>query len=455
MSLRARLAIAMAGLAAVSVGVVGVLAVHSARGELRHRIDADLLERVAPIVEGAPPAGFPEAVRPPRGGPRRFRPRDDVFRALVAFDAVAQLVARDGGVAVVLDDTELPVDRDVLEAARTGPVLVDVDVDGVSHRMVTVALRSGGFLQIARSLDEVEAAVAGLRDRVLVTGLVLVAAAAALGWLLARQLVEPLRRLTRTARRVADTGDVGQVVEVSGGGAEVASLAASFTAMLGALDESRRRQHRLVMDASHELRTPLTSLRTNLEVLKRLDELDPDDRVALLTDLEAEAAELGELAAELVDVATEVPVDAPVESTTLDEIAGPVVERVRRRSGRDVVLDVRGRAPVEVRPDALARAVRNLVDNAVKFSPDGSVVRVVVDGRRLEVHDSGPGVPPEERELVFDRFHRLEATRSRPGSGLGLAIVKSVVESHGGRVWIDGSPLGGARAVLELPPAAG
>ncbi|RMH70502.1 MAG: sensor histidine kinase [Actinomyces sp.] len=452
MSLRLRFAAVVAGLVVVAVALVGVLAVRSARQELRHRIDVDLLERVAPLTGTQPaPSGFPGTFPAPRGGPRRIGPRDDVFRALVAFDAVAQFVGPDGRVAVVLDDTELPVDSAVLEAARSGPQLADVDVGGEHYRMVTVALREG-YLQIARPLGEVDAAVAGLRSRVLVIGALMAALAALVGWVSASRLVGPLRRLTGAAERIAATGDVSERVEVTGGGDEVARLSASFAAMLAALEESRRRQHRLVMDASHELRTPLTSLRTNLEVLRRLDELDPDDRRALLADLEAEAVELGELVAELVEAATDVRADEPLSLVTLDEIAEAVVERVRRRSGRSVELEVVTTAPVEVRREALARAVRNLVDNAVKFSPPDTPVRVVVDGRRLEVHDAGPGVPEGEREAVFDRFHRLESTRTLPGSGLGLSIVKAVAEAHGARVWLDASPLGGTRAVLDLTP---
>ncbi|MXW89778.1 MAG: sensor histidine kinase, partial [Acidimicrobiaceae bacterium] len=128
----------------------------------------------------------------------------------------------------------------------------------------------------------------------------------------------------------------------------------------------------------------------------------------------------------------------------------PVLERARRRSGRDIALRVERGVPVEGRPEALARAVRNLVDNAVKFSADGPV-EVVVDGGSVTVHDAGPGIPEADRERIFERFHRLEVDRDEPGSGLGLAIVRHVAEAHGGTVWAGDSPRGGAAVGLRIP----
>jgi two-component system sensor histidine kinase MprB len=220
--------------------------------------------------------------------------------------------------------------------------------------------------------------------------------------------------------------------------------------MLDALSASRQQQQRLVMDASHELRTPLTSLRTNVDVLGRGHALSEEDRAAVVADLDAELTELSDLVTELVDLAADVRTAEEPSALRLEDVATAVAERAERRSGRRVVVDVESSAVVEARPESVSRAVRNLVDNALKFSPGDSPVRVVVDGASVVVHDQGPGIPVADRELVFERFHRLTSSRSQPGSGLGLAIVRQVAEAHGGTVWVEDSPDGGAAVGIRL-----
>jgi two-component system sensor histidine kinase MprB len=221
--------------------------------------------------------------------------------------------------------------------------------------------------------------------------------------------------------------------------------------MLAALSASRRQQHRLVMDASHELRTPLTSMQTNIDVLRGRADLDPQMRAAIVDDIHAEIGELSALVAELVELATDVREDELVAPVELATIAASIADRASRRGTHDVVLDVRRSTLIDGRPIALARAVRNLVENAMKFAPEGTCVRVEIDGGRLLVHDQGPGVAEPDREVIFDRFHRSEATKSLPGSGLGLAIVRQVAEAHGGSVVAAASPDGGAAVGFTIP----
>jgi two-component system sensor histidine kinase MprB len=284
---------------------------------------------------------------------------------------------------------------------------------------------------------------------VIIGGLAIVTAAA-LAWLAARRTLGPVSELTDAAVRVAETGDLGQPIEGSGSD-EVGRLAASFRTMLDALSKSQEQQHRLVMDASHELRTPLTSLRTNVDVLGRGHELSADDRDAVIADLDAELGELSDLVAELVDLAADVRHDESPEPLRLEDLARGVVERAARRTSRDIRVEVSASAVVEGRPESLTRAIRNLVDNAAKFSPDDTPIRVVIEGGSVVVHDRGPGIPVVDRALVFDRFHRVESTRTLPGSGLGLAIVRQVAEAHGGTAWADASPDGGAAVGFRVP----
>jgi two-component system sensor histidine kinase MprB len=229
---------------------------------------------------------------------------------------------------------------------------------------------------------------------------------------------------------------------------EAGRLAHAFNEMLASLARSRRAQHQLVQDAGHELRTPLTSLRTNVAVMQRYDELSPGSRQRLLADVESETRELTAMVNELVELATdrrdsEVPV-----SVVPGQVAEAVVERARRRWGREISVTT-DEASVVVRPQAFERAIGNLVENALKFS-DGPV-EVVVAGRRVEVRDRGPGIAEDDLVRVFDRFYRADAARSQPGSGLGLAIVRDMAESHGGRVFAGNREGGGAVVGFELP----
>ena len=181
-------------------------------------------------------------------------------------------------------------------------------------------------MQIARPLGEIDQSLDGLADRIVFISIIATVVAAAAGWFISGGTVAPIRRLTDAAERVAETGDLEQPVDGSGG-AEVGRLAGSFNAMLEALSASRRQQHRLVVDASHELRTPLASLQTNIDVLRSERDIPEETRAAIVDDIHAEIAELGDLVAELVDLATDVRTDEDLAPVELAELAALIVER--------------------------------------------------------------------------------------------------------------------------------
>ena len=464
MTLRVRVALLVAVVVTVAVAAVGWSAVRSARAELTEEVDHDLLKRAA-LVFAEPRGDFWSDIlgRRPTGIGSLLRA--DPLGSLVSLDAYARVIVTDldtgpdgvirGHVIAALDDdigTVPNVDR-LERARRRGPVMETISVEGRSLRLMTVRAADGVFVQVARPLHEVENAIEDLRRQVLLFGTLAVAVAAAGAWFLAGRAVRPIVRLTETAEQVAETGDVDLPVDGSEAG-EVGRLARSFRTMLAALSASRRQQHRLVMDAGHELRTPLTSLRTNVDLMRRSDELPAEERAAVLDDVDAELGELTDLVAELVDLAADIQADEQLQLIDLAEVVEPVAQRARRRSGRDIIVRVERGVPVEGRPEALARAVRNLVDNAVKFSNEGPI-EVVVDGGRVTVHDAGPGVPEPDRVRIFERFYRMEPDRDRPGSGLGLAIVRQVAEVHGGEVRASESPLGGAAVGLRIPEIDG
>lgn len=283
--------------------------------------------------------------------------------------------------------------------------------------------------------------------------------AAAAGTAVGRTGLRPVARLTAAAQRVARTDDLTPIPVT--GDDELARLTEAFNVMLRALGDSRERQARLVADAGHELRTPLTSLRTNMELLVAASKPGaptiPDaDMDELRADIMAQIEELSTLVGDLVDLAREDAKEVVFEPVDLGEVLDRCVERVRRRRP-DVDFAVTAQ-PWLVLGDfaTLTRAVLNVLDNAAKWSPPGAVVaariRQLDDSlAELTVDDRGPGVPPAERELVFDRFYRSTASRSMPGSGLGLSIVRQVVQRHGGDVTIGDSPSGGASVRVVLP----
>jgi two-component system sensor histidine kinase MprB len=284
---------------------------------------------------------------------------------------------------------------------------------------------------------------------VLAGGLV---AGAAGGALVSRAALVPVRRLIATAERIAETGEPSERVPVNGRD-ELSRLGAAFNTMLEALEESLETQRRFVADASHELRTPLTSMQTNIEVLKQQERLNPESRSRLYADLERESHEMRDLIAGLLELARG---DDPTQERTtvhVDDLVENVLHRARTRFPQLTWASRLEPMVIEGYPDRFERAIWNLLENAGKWSRDGSSVDVILQHAELTVRDYGPGIAAEDREHVFDRFYRATSARSLPGSGLGLAIVREVAEAHGGTVSAEEAPGGGALLKLRLPRA--
>jgi two-component system, OmpR family, sensor histidine kinase MprB len=318
----------------------------------------------------------------------------------------------------------------------------------VRVRQVVAPLHGGGAVVVSRSIDYIDHDLDRLRLILILVSLGGVAAAALAGALVSRATLAPVLRLTAAAERVTRTRDPSERVPTSGGD-ELARLGGAFNTMLGALEESLETQRRFVADASHELRTPLTSMATNIEVLKQAERLGPEQRDRLFCDLEREAHEMRDLITGLLELARG---DANLERqpVQLDELVESAVDRARARFpeiGWEERLE-----PTEVEgvPERLERAVWNLLENAGKWTTNGKPVEVRLAGGELTVRDHGPGIAPEDRQHVFDRFYRASSARSLPGSGLGLAIVREVAEAHGGRVTVEEPPGGGALLRLSL-----
>jgi two-component system sensor histidine kinase MprB len=427
-SLRSKLAIAFAVLAVIVAGLMGILGYTATSNQLQKETDRVLL------AQGGGGRG---------GGGEGLDRRQDASLVLSA----------DGQTLQSRGEVTLPVtDADRKAAASAQPSVSGriQSIDGTPYRIVTVSPgQSRGALMVARDWSENAAVLRQLATVLSVLGAALAVVAAGIGWMVARRITRPLVRLTETAEHISSTGQVPQtsldeVGRLAGTGHdEVGRLAGSFSAMLQRLGRSQAEQQRLVQDAGHELRTPLTSLRTNISLLERFDELSPDVRARVLADLKGESRELTGLVNEVLAVAGGDHDQGDPEPVRLADVAQTVATRARRRTGREITLSTDDSQVVASRV-GLERAVWNLLDNAAKFDTSGAPIDIRVAHGVVEVLDRGPGIPDDEAPQLFDRFYRPVTSRSLPGSGLGLAIVKDVAESAGGRVFVRPREGGGS-----------
>jgi two-component system sensor histidine kinase MprB len=327
--------------------------------------------------------------------------------------------------------------------------------DGSRFRIVAIPIATlpGVALVVGRPLAGTDAVLRSLLLVVGLIGLLGVVTAALAGTAVARSSLRPVRQLSGAVEQIAVTKEL-RPVRVSGA-SDVAVLARSFNDMVGSLAASRERQRRLIADAGHELRTPLTSLRTNVDLLlmdARTGMLREGDRLTILTDVQGQLSEFAKLIGDLVQLARD-DGEATPEALDFRDVVTSALERARRRGPGlqfDVELDPFYVVGVS---DALERAVTNLLDNAVKWSPPAGTIRVQLEGNRLRVADEGPGIAEEDLPRVFDRFFRADTARTTPGTGLGLSIVAQVVRQHGGVVKAGRSAQGGAEFTMVLPGA--
>ncbi|MGH2849128.1 MAG: ATP-binding protein, partial [Solirubrobacteraceae bacterium] len=330
------------------------------------------------------------------------------------------------------------------------PYFRDVRYRGVELRLYTTPLASAsdGLVRTARPLTEANATIARVRWLLIALTLGGAFVAALLGRLAASAVLRPVRALAGTVRGVSATRDLNQRIPVRGRD-ELASLAADFNAMLATLDESQHAQQQLIADASHELRTPLTAHRANVELLARPD-LPAEQRRRVLAAAVRTIGELSALVGDLIQAARDGRSLDAREPLALDELVASAVDRARHRaphlrfeSRLDPCRLVGARSRLE-------RAVDNVLDNAIKWSPPAGTIDIRLLDGCLTVRDHGPGIPETDLPHVFDRFYRAAAARALPGSGLGLAIVKQTLDDHGGSVTAANADGGGALLTLRL-----
>jgi two-component system sensor histidine kinase MprB len=330
---------------------------------------------------------------------------------------------------------KLPLDARARATAKSGSgrYFTDTTVGGVHLRVLTIGVGSDGAIQVARPLTEVDAELSRLVKQLAIVAGVGVLLAIALGAIVARTALKPIRRFTRTTEALTGDPDLSHRLEETGRD-ELTRLARSFNRTLDALETSAAAQRNLVADASHELRTPIASLRANIQVLEDADRLAPEDLVDLRADIISELDELTALVGDIVELARGSRPADRLDDVQLDTLVASLVDRFERRFP-DLHFE-RSLEPTVVsgEPERIARAVSNLLDNASKWSPAGGTIEVVLDEGTVSVRDHGRGFAEQDLPHVFDRFYRASDARSATGSGLGLAIVRQAAESHGGAV---------------------
>jgi signal transduction histidine kinase len=316
---------------------------------------------------------------------------------------------------------------------------------------VTAPVHGDVVVAVGAELEVVDQPVADVRRLLLAGSPFLLTLVAALTWFTADRALRPVERIRRSAERISDHGD-GATVDVPSTGDEIERLAHTVNQMLARLADRDERQREFVGNASHELKSPLANLRIDLETATDVDAVTRSRQITQVDRLAAIVDDLLALARN--DEHHPMPA-VPVD---LDDVVFDALEAAA--SSHDLAVDIDGVVPVRVSGDAdqLARAVRNLVDNATRHAVSRVALSIETSEGHAVVHvdDDGDGVPDEHRARIFERFARVDAARGRAdgGTGLGLPIVVQIARRHGGSTMITDSPLGGARFSLSLPLTA-
>jgi len=442
-TLRNRVAVAAAvGVLVVVAAVSGVL-YFSYAASLHSRVDAAL-------VDAAQQASTIAQNIKQSAGKSQSAP--DFTEPVTVGSVAVQLIP--GPVAAGQPAQFGPLDnRDVDVANQVQPAyFADASDGGNQFRVYTAAMSGAGLVRTSRSADADNGALRNAA--LLLAGLTVAAAGVTYGAarLTAGRILRPIAELTAAAEHVAQTRDLTARLRSAGTSDEVGRLTTSFDTMLAALHESVTAQRQLVADASHELRTPLTSITTNLDLLEDGAGLADPQAPALVRAAREQAGELDQLITDLLDLARYHESTPHRETVRLDLLTDEAVRRMRQRVP-DAAIDTELHpCLVHVDPAAVDHAISNLVDNAIKWTPPGAAVRVVVEDGQVSVTDQGPGIADEDLPHIFERFYRAPAAQGMPGAGLGLAIVGGVAHANDGTVAVRTGPHGSA-FTLAFPPS--
>jgi heavy metal sensor kinase len=367
--------------------------------------------------------------------------------------------------------SRLPLSAEALANAKRGQATfetVHVPVGSKKQfRLLTLpVVRSGAtvnIVQVAMSLENVEATRASLLFVLLVLAPVALAGSALGGWFLARRALAPVDGMVEAARRI-EAEDLTKRLPVPSGGDELGRLAAVVNDMLARLERSFDSGRRFSADAAHELRTPLTILKGEIEVALGSFQAPAEIQQALVSCLE-EVDRLNSLVEDLLLMAR-MEADAlntppsPVNLAEVVQEAEPALSELAQRAGNTCTVATAPPLWVNGYESLLFRLIFNLAENAIKYTPRGGLIEVTLEGQdglaALQVKDNGVGIAPDAREHIFDRFYRGDPAREGSGTGLGLALVRSIVQLHHGQIRVSSEPGSGScfRVTLSLASAA-
>jgi two-component system, OmpR family, sensor histidine kinase MprB len=447
-TLRNRVSIAAAVGVLIIVGVVSSVLYLFYAASLHSRVDASLVDAAQQA------SSIAQRIKQSGGGDGG--PAPDINRPVTVGSVEVQLFP--GPVSAGQPTPFGPLDgHDVAVSEQTQPpYFADGRKGDQQFRVYTTAWlgNPNGLVRASRAANADDGA---LRDAaLLLAGLTVLAAGVTYGAarLTAGRILRPIAELTAAAEHVTQTRDLTARVGSAGTRDEVGRLGSSFDTMLAALHESVTAQRQLVADASHELRTPLTSLTTNLDLLEDGAGLADPQAPGLVRAAREQAGELDQLITDLLDLARYHESAPHRETVRLDLLTDEAVRRVRQRMPHPAIDTRLHPCLVHVDPSAVDRAVSNLVDNALKWTPPDAPVRVVVENGQVSVTDHGPGIADEDLPRIFERFYRAPAARGMPGAGIGLAIVGGVAQANDGTVGVRTGPHG-STFTLAFPPLPG
>lgn len=454
MSLRRRMVVFTAAAVALAVLLSAIACYLAVQSSMRARIDHQLQTQAALIVAAASSARSYPIHSPPIHNPRPGsaslpvhlpQPSLQTQGDLALLSESGALYQRPG------DRTRFTVTAHDLAVARgqAKAYFRDGKAGNTLVRMYVAPAGKGHAVIAVQSLADLNNTLHDLAEILIAIAIAGIALAGLLGLFVARAAAAPVHLLRQAAEHVRSTGDLSGRIDVASSD-DLGRLGQSFNDMLGALEDSQSAQRQLIADASHELRTPVATIRTNLEVLARNPDLPAEDRAPLLEDLIGESAELGTLVDDLLETARESDVAEPFAAIPLDALVTSELERWGRRHPGAVLVPSLEPTVIHGRERRLRRALANLLDNAIKWSPPGAPIEVSVTDTTLTVRDHGLGFTTNDLPHVFDRFYRAPSARTVPGSGLGLSIVQKVAEEHGAAVRAENAPDGGAVVTLAF-----
>ena len=463
LTIRTRLTLWYTGVLVAILLVVSALAYSLLRWSVLHDVDQALVTTAQVVHEASEEVAATAVIPGPEAALRELLGPEFYDKFFQLLDPEGRLRARS---RLRRGDT-LSLSPEARANARQGrPTFETVTlVDGPRARILTLPVVRGGrvvqLVQVGMSLETAQRTLSRYLTILVVLVPLGAALAAAGGALVARRALRPVDTMSLTARRITGE-DLTRRIPLRGTGDELDRLAETLNAMLTRLEEAFAEVRRFAADAAHELRTPLTALRGGVEVALRSARSPEEYRGVLESSLE-EVERLTHLAEDLLLLARfSVTVSAPRQRVELEPLVVEALDAgtlLAHRRGVAIASTALTPAAVVGDAGALRRALQNLIDNAVKYTPAGGKVEVSLTreaGRAvIAVRDSGIGIAPADAERIFQPFVRLAAARERTesGAGLGLSIAHSIALAHGGDLTVESAPGTGSTFTIHLPLA--